>query len=80
MPRYFLHLRDNIDEVLDPEGMILPEEAIAGAALFAARDCISADVKSGRIDLHYRIDVHAEDGQIVHTISFSDAIEIISAP
>lgn len=36
MPRYFLHLRDSFDEVLDPEGMILPEEAIAGAALFCS--------------------------------------------
>lgn len=76
MPRYFMHLRDSIDEVLDPEGTILPTEAIVGAALLAARDCIAEDVKGGRIDLHYRIDVHAESGEIVHTLPFADAIEI----
>lgn len=76
MPRFFLHLRDSIDEVLDPEGLLIPAEAIPGAALMAARDCIAADVRTGRIDLHYRIDVHAENGEIVHSLSFTEAIEI----
>jgi hypothetical protein len=60
MPRYFLHLRDSIDEVLDPEGVEMPPEAVAGAALVAARECIAEDVKTGLLDLHYRIDVHDE--------------------
>lgn len=77
MPRFFLHLRDSIDEVLDPEGLLIPAEAIAGAALMAARDCIAADVRTGRIDLHYRIDVHAENGEIVHSLPFTEAVEIV---
>ena len=48
MPRYFLHLRDGSDEVLDPEGSEMPEHAVAGAALAAARDCLAADVKKGQ--------------------------------
>lgn len=74
--KHFTHLRDSIDEVLDREGIEMPPEAIAGAALLA-RDCTAADVKSGRLDLHYRIDVHAEDGEVVHTLRFSDALEIV---
>ena len=79
MPRYFLHLRDGSDELLDPEGLILPEDGVEGAALLAARDCMAADVRQGRLELKYRIDVHAEDGEIVHTLPFADALEIASA-
>jgi hypothetical protein len=74
-----MHLRDSIDEVLDPEGVEMPAEAIVGAALVAARDCMAADVRTGRLDLNYRIDVHAEDGEVVHTLLFQDALEIVSA-
>ncbi len=68
MPKYFMHLRDSTDEVLDPDGIEMPVEAIAGAALLAARDCMSGDVKRGTLDLHYRIDVHDEDGGVVHSL------------
>ena len=77
MNRYFFHLRDGTDEVLDSEGVVLPAEAIAGAALIAARDCMSGDVKNGRLELHFRIDVHREDGALAHTQSFADALEIV---
>jgi Domain of unknown function (DUF6894) len=52
-------------------------EAVPGAALLQARDCMSADVKSGRLEMHYRIDVHDEGGQVVHSLSFDDALEIV---
>jgi hypothetical protein len=77
MYKYFFHLRDGTDEVLDPEGVALPLDAISGAALTAARDCMAGDVKNGRLELNYRIDVHGEDGALVHTQSFADALEIV---
>jgi len=73
-----MHLRDSIDEILDPEGIEMPTEAVAGAALVAARDCIAGDVKSGKIDLHYRIDVHDESGKLVHSQPFVEAIEVVT--
>jgi hypothetical protein len=76
MPRYFMHLRDSTDELLDPEGIYLPPGAVEGTALLAARDCIAHDVRSGCLDLQFRIDVHGEDGEIVHTVSFVDAVKI----
>jgi hypothetical protein len=79
MTRYFLHLKDSTDEVLDPDGMEMPAEAVPGAALRSARDCIAGDVKNGRIDLHYRIEVFSEDGELVHTLPFSDAVEVVAA-
>ena len=79
MPRYFFHLRDGVDHVIDPEGLEMPEDAIKGAALMHARDCMAGDVKQGRLDLHCHIDVHAEDGELLHTLPFADALEIIPA-
>jgi hypothetical protein len=78
MPLYFMHLRRGSDELLDPDGVELPVEAVRDAALSAARDCIAADVYGGRVDLRYRIDVHDEHGQLVHTTTFVDAIEIVA--
>ncbi len=79
MPRYFMHLRDGVDALLDPEGVEMPAGAVEGAALLAARDCIAADVRNGRIELRYRIVVEDEHGGIVHSIGFTDAIEIVPA-
>jgi hypothetical protein len=67
---------DSVDQVLDPDGLHMPPEAIAGAALLQARDCISADVRKGKLDLHYRIDVHDESGALVHSLAFEDAVTI----
>lgn len=77
MPKFFFHLRDSTDEVLDPDGVQMPLEAVAGAALLQARDCMSADVRKGTLDLHYRIDVHDEAGEVVHSLRFEDALEVL---
>jgi len=76
MPKYFFHLRDGADLLLDPDGVEMPQESVAGAALREARDCIAGDVRHGRINLDCRIDVHAEDGRLVHSLPFVDALEI----
>jgi hypothetical protein len=78
MARYFLHLRDGTDEILDPEGLELASDAISATTLRCARDCIAGDVRGGKVDLHFRIDVHDELGEVVHTLPFADAVEIIS--
>jgi hypothetical protein len=78
MPRYFMHLKDSIDVLLDPEGLEMAAESVAAAALLQARDCMAGDVKDGRLDLHYRIDVHDESGNLVHSLPFADALEIVS--
>ena len=77
MPRYFMHLKDSTDEILDPDGIEMTADALPAAALKSARDCIAGDVKDGRIDLHYRIDVLDESGTLVHGLVFSDAVELV---
>lgn len=76
MPLFFFHLRDGVDQVIDPDGMNLPFEKIESVALLQARDCMAGDVKSGCLDLTYRIDVQDADGGIVFTLAFADAVTI----
>ena len=79
MARYFLHLRDHSEEILDPEGVELADLGSARqAALAAARDVIASDIRrSGVIDLRFRIDVEDEAAEIVHRLSFAEAVTII---
>jgi hypothetical protein len=77
MARYFMHLVDGGDTLLDDEGVILSEAEVAGAALFAARDCMSHDIRTGCLKLGYRIDVHDQEGKLVHSLGFRDAVEIV---
>ena len=78
MARYFMHLRDGTDGLLDPDGCDFPTLEDASAALFTARDLIAGDVRDGRIDLRFRIDVHDETGAIVYTLPFQHALSIIA--
>lgn len=77
MPRYFLHLKDSVEVVLDPEGIEMATDAIPRVALSCARDCMAGDVKDGRLDLRYRIDVHDKYGERVHSLPFADAVEVV---
>ena len=75
-----MHLMDGTDVLLDPDGTELAAGAVEPAALRAARDCMAGDVKGGRLDLRYRIDVHDEIGELVHRLAFRDAVEILPPP
>ena len=78
MARYFFHLRDHSDQILDPEGLELSGlDAVRAAALTAARDTLSHDIRNGSLDLRYRIDVEDETGAKVHSIALRDAFSII---
>ena len=78
MALYFFHLRDGVDILLDPEGRQLDGPgAIADAALNDARSIIGHDAVQGRIMLNQHIDVEDESGNILHTLHFADAVEIV---
>ena len=80
MPRFFMHLVDGVDRILDPEGVEMPREAVEGYALRCARDCIAGDVRRGDIDFSYRIEVRDEADRLVHRLEFKDAVTIMTAP
>ena len=78
MARYFMHLRDSTDELLDPEGREFSTlEALQHAVLFAVRDLMSGDVLNGRLDLRFRIDAHDDAGAIAYSLPFKHALKII---
>jgi hypothetical protein len=79
MPRFFLHLRDGTDQILDPEGIVYEnEEAMRRFVLDNARDTISQEIRSsGTIDLRYRIDAEDDAGNIVYSLPFTEAVSIL---
>ena len=80
MPRFYMHLRDGKDDVLDEDGVELPVGAIPNPAIRAARDCLAGDLlTSGRIVLKFWIDVHDREAPFVHSLSFADAVGVVPA-
>jgi hypothetical protein len=78
MALYYMHLRDSIDELLDPEGRSFETlEALKRAVMLAARDLIAGDARQGVIDFRYRIDAEDAGGQIVYSLPFKHAVNII---
>jgi hypothetical protein len=82
MPRYYLHLRDGTDQILDPERLDLDGmEAVRKAVLRGARDTISHEVSAdGIVDLRFRIDAEDEEGEVVYSLPFKHAISVIPEP
>jgi hypothetical protein len=79
MARYFFHLRDDLD-VRDEEGVELRgADAARSYAVINARDIMCGTLqREGRITLHHRIDVEDEQGALVITVPFSDAVSVES--
>lgn len=77
MSQYFFHLSNDEEVLLDAEGREIAPEEVPSAALHEAREIISADARSGWIDLNQRIEVKDSSGRVVHGIDFEDAVQII---
>ncbi len=77
MPRYFFNLRNDLD-AFDEEGTELPNlEAARERAERYALDMTAASVLEQRkINLHHRIEVAGEAGDILLTVEFGDVLEI----
>lgn len=77
MPKFFFHVRDDMD-VPAEEGAELPDvETARDYAARSARVLMCETLKeSGRIHLDHRIDVENDDGAVLSTVSFGDAVSI----
>ena len=78
MTRYFMNLRDGTEELLDPEGTDYESlDSLRAAVLATVRDLMSGDIRRGVIDFRFRIDAEDADGEIVYTLPFKHAVNII---
>jgi hypothetical protein len=77
MPHFYFHLHDDMD-VLDEEGIELPDlKAARERGIRYAVDMTAASVLERRkINLHHRIEVADESGQVRHVVEFGDVIRI----
>lgn len=78
MARYYMHLRDGTEQILDPEGLDYPSvDALRKAVLISARDLMTGDIREGVLDFRFRIDAEDESGVIVYSLPFKHAVNII---
>ena len=77
MPRYFFHLRNDIS-VDDEEGTELPgiEAARERAEQYAIDMAAASVLENHRINLHHRIEIADETGEVVLTVEFGDVLSI----
>lgn len=76
MPRYFFTLHDG-DCFPDGEGQELEDvDAARRTAVEAAREMIAEEVRRGRLALGDTIAIHDENGKLVATVGFSDAVAV----
>jgi dihydroxyacetone kinase DhaKLM complex PTS-EIIA-like component DhaM len=79
MARYFFHLHDRSGQTVDQLGREIADlDEARRRANKAARAIIQADVGSGIIDLTARIEVTDAEGEVVLTLPFDEAIELIT--
>jgi hypothetical protein len=76
VPRYFFNVYDDV-VAHDDEGQELPNEAAARLqALMGARELIAEQVKRGYLVQAHWIDVVDEQGTLIFSQTFGDAVEL----
>lgn len=76
VPLFFFHVYDD-DVTIDAEGAVLPDEGAAQKrAIVEARQLACHEVLLGHLGLHHRIEVTNDQGQVVASVEFGEAIVI----
>ena len=76
MPQFRFHVINDIDAP-DEEGQELSNLAAAHLkAIDYARDLASVAVRQGRLNLKHRIDVEDDEGHVLLSVTFADAVEL----
>jgi hypothetical protein len=79
MPRFYLHVSDGKLFAEDREGLELHDvEAARREAIVGLRDVMAEELKHGQINLAAYVEVENEDGQLVMTVPFLDAVEVLT--
>ncbi len=76
MPRYFFNVYDDV-VAIDEEGVELPNlQAVRLQAVAGARDLIAAQVRHGYLVRSHWIDVVDEQGEVVLSVTFGEAVDV----
>ena len=77
MPRFYFHVRSPDHFIRDDEGIELADlSCVRREAVDGARGLLSEDVLAGRTLDHQQFDVTDEEGNLVLTFPFRDAISL----
>jgi hypothetical protein len=75
--RYYFDIHNSIGLVEDEEGRDLPDlETARAEALKGIRSIVGEDLQKGVVDLCGRLEIRDEEGALVLTIPFAEAVEI----
>ena len=75
MLRYHFNIHNGAGFTSDEEGLEFGDaEAARAEALKGARSLIAAEVLEGRLDLRGRIEVTGDDGSLLFTLLFAEAV------
>lgn len=79
MPRYYFHLRNDVS-VDDEEGTTLRDLAAAKARAIEYAVVMSAAsiLEHRRLNLHHRIEIADEHGEILQIVEFGDVVTVES--
>ncbi|WP_010187153.1 DUF6894 family protein [Sphingomonas sp. PAMC 26605] len=81
MPRWYFHLDQAGDRLIDPEGVeIADPTSLRSRAVAIARALIAEDAIGGVLHLDTRLFVVDERGATVLEVSFADAVALIPKP
>lgn len=76
MPRYYFHIQDG-RYITDEEGAeFLSLEAAVEEAIISARSILREAVWVGKLPLGERIDIADEEGRVLRSVNFRDAVQI----
>jgi hypothetical protein len=80
MKRYFFHLYECGTQVVDEEGVELPDHAsVHDRAMRAAREIMASELMNGQLCLSCRIEVLDEEQRPVLILPFKEAVAITGA-
>jgi hypothetical protein len=79
VPRYFFHICNGSGFIEDDEGQELDSDDVArNIAMASARDVMSNDIRDGQLDLASFIEVEDDEGKLLFTLTFVEAVNIKS--
>ena len=77
MPRFYMHIRDGEELIVDAEGCTFPDiDAASEEARVAIREMLAERIRQGEVIDGQAIEISDETGRTLMTIPFKDSIKL----